>query len=741
MQRSLFKGCPYTIVIKAGRSLGFRIETNDQGATLGGAAVTSILDQTLISNGMQIGDVIVSLNGWKCLHPIPAEAINLKLAILPRPLKIVLQPTVLSRSKETLEEDMSRHHRGTSLATVHPGEISKSSNSIIVKVKKDPSANGKLDIVLAPPNREGNPPRIKAFVGRTQGSDPSCGPVQKSGLVRVGDLLIKVNNKSTINMTVKDIENKIYQSDRGFFNMTNDGVVTLEIRRPAKKKKLRRIDSLGNKRLASIGNGPAYTAKELSYMLDDMNVALENDSNAYGPAFDLRNVIHKNFGNKKEVQDIINEAFGLPMNHSQQQLDPLYCLSCNTLWRECCLQVERWLAQNDSTSVVNKKLKDILLDGWIQLVQATERVHTAVTAQGELQALIQRIQEDQEKDPGEGEEKRERCKRAELKEGLNVESLFAKFTVRWIEMQYNKFTSEYVPRMLRKAKWEPISFSDPNSRYDLTAKTLLYFINTCQKSFDMIPGHTKYPNIVRYGQNLLCDVVTFYADQITDDFQKRVIELIKTKEGRPIYGALYGLSPEDGPTGSQKTLLQRHGAPLACHINTILHMENMMMSLLENLNELEGVEGFMQDDDDDDDGDDEGKSGDAAGGTHWGDDLDDQSAVFNNLEVYQLKVICYEGKNIPKLDYGGLRPSDPYLVITLFDGERSSNVHHSTGKTSIVHNSESPKWGLPQEGHVSDNRVRSATIGGDSSTMDLSLIGEEINLETPNENVRECVDV
>ena len=88
--------------------------------------------------------------------------------------------------------------------------------------------SGKLDIVLAPANRDGNPPRIKAFVGRTQGKDKRPGPVERSNQVRVGDLLLKVNGKSVVQMNVKDIEKKIYSSDRGWFG-NDDGDVSGEV--------------------------------------------------------------------------------------------------------------------------------------------------------------------------------------------------------------------------------------------------------------------------------------------------------------------------------------------------------------------------------------------------------------------------------------------------------------------------------------------------------------------------------
>ena len=126
------------------------------------------------------------------------------------------------------------------------------------------------------------------------------------------------------------------------------------------------------------------------------------------------------------------------------------------------------------------------------------------------------------------------------------------------------------------------------------------------------------------------------------------------------------------------------------------------------------------------------------------DDLDDEAAAFKNLYIYSLKIILYEGRKIPKLDIGGWSPSDPYLVATLFDGEKSKDVHRTMGKTSVIHNSESPKWGKPQEGQEDDvallQRARNSSMGSTSSSaeetkdMDMTLSGEEINLETADPN-------
>jgi hypothetical protein len=46
--------------------------------------------------------------------------------------------------------------------------------------------------------------------------------------------------------------------------------------------------------------------------MDDIHLALSNDREQYGPAFALRQTIYHEFGRKKEVKEVINEAFGLP---------------------------------------------------------------------------------------------------------------------------------------------------------------------------------------------------------------------------------------------------------------------------------------------------------------------------------------------------------------------------------------------------------------------------------------------
>ena len=49
--------------------------------------------------------------------------------------------------------------------------------------------------------------------------------------------------------------------------------------------------------------------------------------------------------------------------------------------------------------------------------------------------------------------------------------------------------------------------------------------------------------------------------------------------------------------GLKGKMLVEYASPLTTHINTVLHLMDSLLELLENLNQLEGVEGFMQFDD------------------------------------------------------------------------------------------------------------------------------------------------
>ena len=215
------------------------------------------------------------------------------------------------------------------------------------------NAKGYLDILCAPPNRPNNPPRVKAFIGRMQGGNAKAGPIERTGCVRIGDLLLSINNKKVNVKTDTKFDANIKKTLKG----KTERNVVLQFQRPKGRKKLCRIDSCGNTRNTTLALGPAYTANELSVMMDGANLQLEFDRKQYGPAFDLRKTVYQEFGETKEVSNLLNGAFGLPVFENENErsqiqemnlYDPIFCISCSTLWREVCLQVKRWLEQNNS---------------------------------------------------------------------------------------------------------------------------------------------------------------------------------------------------------------------------------------------------------------------------------------------------------------------------------------------------------------------------------------------------------
>ena len=45
-------------------------------------------------------------------------------------------------------------------------------------------------------------------------------------------------------------------------------------------------------------------------------------------------------------------------------------------------------------------------------------------------------------------------------------------------MQYDRFCEERIPHLFEQAKWQPLSDTNPNYRYDQTAKDLRFLIDT-----------------------------------------------------------------------------------------------------------------------------------------------------------------------------------------------------------------------------------------------------------------------
>ena len=111
----------------------------------------------------------------------------------------------------------------------------------------------------------------------------------------------------------------------------------------------------------------------------------------------------------------------------------------------------------------------------------------------------------------EGEEERggsDSTTRSKLEKGLPVDELFSHFTIRWIEMQYDRYTKQVVPGMLSHTKWEPLAANEPTARYDQTAK------GECYECYEMIVLTTiKYLHYQTYIYSTSRGL-SFYFDKI-----------------------------------------------------------------------------------------------------------------------------------------------------------------------------------------------------------------------------------
>ena len=109
-----------------------------------------------------------------------------------------------------------------------------------------------------------------------------------------------------------------------------------------------------------------------------------------------------------------------------------------------------------TTSSKNDELTNLILAGWINLVESTKRIHAAVSTKGELAALIL--------GDNDTSTDHEDVGRATLETGLPVEELFKSFTVRWIEMRYDHYALTTIPKFIEVSEWKPISFSDGDGK-------------------------------------------------------------------------------------------------------------------------------------------------------------------------------------------------------------------------------------------------------------------------------------
>ena len=73
-------------------------------------------------------------------------------------------------------------------------------------------------------------------------------------------------------------------------------------------------------------------------------------------------------------------------------------------------------------------------------------------------------------------------------------------------------------------------------------------------------------------------------------------------------------------------------------------------------------------------------------GNSWADNLKDD--IETKLYTYRVKVRVLSAHGLPKLDYGGFLPPDPYVQMCVYEEEAIDGTWCDTFETSVVHNSQ-----------------------------------------------------
>ena len=266
---------------------------------------------------------------------------------------------------------------------------------------------------------------------------------------------------------------------------------------------------------------------------------------------------------------------------------------------------------------------------------------------------------------------------------LKLNELFGQYIVSWIEHTYVLQTTKFIPNMFNIETWEP----QLDNIYPITSKSFLVTLNTLIDSYQMLPNHARLSNVVRFGKQDLCELFKFYTSQTKESFKRISLKLndsrTETSEGNNI------IEDEEIIRSTNK---------LCVHINAVYRCWNDFIDILGGLNQIKSVHGFMGMDCSDDDGDDyvEIESGNEAlhkaslDGHNWADNLKDECDT--KLFTHLVKVRVFSASGLPKMDYGGLLPADPYIQICVYEEEAVEGNCFETFETRVVNNSQNPSF-------------------------------------------------
>ena len=231
--------------------------------------------------------------------------------------------------------------------------------------------------------------------------------------------------------------------------------------------------------------------------------------------------------------------------------------------------------------------------------------------------------------------------------------------------------------MFQTETWD----AEIDDKFPATSKFFMITLNTLLESYQELPNHFILSNVVRFGKQGLCELFKFYTHETKESFRRLSVQLQN------------GTESKDGVTADHMAAVTNK---LCVHVNVVYRCWSDFVDVLSGLNDIKSVHNFMGFEDDEEDEIQVNNRHSmishmsSKDGNSWADNLKDD--IETKLYTYRVKVRVLSAHGLPKLDYGGLLPPDPYVQMCVYEEEAIDGTWCDTFETSVVHNSQNPVY-------------------------------------------------
>ena len=298
---------------------------------------------------------------------------------------------------------------------------------------------------------------------------------------------------------------------------------------------------------------------------------------------------------------------------------------------------------------------------------------------------------------------------------LDLEVNFGHYVVSWIEKTYLFLTSQTIPNMFAMETWEMDAGPFPYSSGEL-----LIILNGMIQTYLLLPNHHERSNVTRFGEQGVCNVFKAYANQVLEDFEKASIALMKAiSDHKQSLEHTTSASVTKSLEEEAKTI-EKEFSKLCARINSIFRCHEEARKVLKGLNAVKGVAGFLTEWDDVDDGEDNDCED-----LDCGDHFDDSSIGTEDLCIHRVRVRVISATSLPKLDYGGLVSSDPFVEMRVYEQQVKEGCWYDQKATTVQHSTQKPTWNENFEFYVvrRDAMMKISVVDYSSGNRKPRLIG------------------